>query len=35
MQPVNHNETIKKYPKFTLEDKDINYLRKMNKLAKV
>lgn len=29
MEPINHQETIKKYPKFTLEDKDAYYFRKM------
>jgi hypothetical protein len=31
MKPVEHDETIKKYPKFTLEDKDAYYYRKMAK----
>jgi hypothetical protein len=34
MGEVNQDETIKKYPKFTLEDKDVNYLRRMGKLVK-
>jgi len=29
MQPVWHQETIKKYPKYTLEDKDAYYFRRM------
>ena len=29
MQPVWHQETIKKYPKYTLEDKDAYYYRRM------
>ena len=29
MQPVWTDETIKKYPKFTLEDKDAYYYRRM------
>ena len=29
MEPLSHQETIKKYPKFTLEDKDAYYYRKM------
>jgi hypothetical protein len=28
MKPVVHEETIKKYPKLTLEDKDAYYFRK-------
>jgi hypothetical protein len=31
LQPVGHAETIKQYPKFTLEDKDAYYFRKMIK----
>jgi hypothetical protein len=29
MEPVSNGETIKKYPKLTLEDKDAYYFRKM------
>lgn len=32
MQPVGNEETIKKYPKFTLEDKDVNYYRRMGQI---
>lgn len=32
MQPVGNEETIKKYPKFTLEDKDVNYFRRMGQI---
>lgn len=34
MGPTHQDETIKKYPKFTLEDKDMNYLKRMGKLIK-
>lgn len=29
MNPITHDETIKKYPKITLEDKDAYYFKKM------
>ena len=31
MKPLEHEETIKKYPKFTLEDKDAYYYRRVAK----
>ena len=32
MKPVDHQETIKKYPKLTLEDKDAYYYKRVAKV---